>query len=137
MSCYSCGNPIISDERGNGLYYDYEKWNISPRRPLICDDLHFTTRNLWFNSFFVNSNPLSQYRIKCRWCWDNISFLLFHEKKVWIVMVNNFTNINNINSHLSPQIIENRKGPWHMTLEIQVFGHEILMVYFIFVFTCV
>jgi hypothetical protein len=33
-------------------------------------------------------------------------------------MVNNSTNINKTNNHLSPQIIEHKKGPGHMELEI-------------------
>ena len=35
-------------------------------------------------------------------------------------MVNNSTSINQMNNHLSPQIIENKKNPQHMKLEIQV-----------------
>ena len=41
----------------------------------------------------------------------------FDKNKVSTVMVNNSTNINNYISH---QIIEHRKVPDHMTLEIQL-----------------
>ena len=39
-------------------------------------------------------------------------------------MVNNSTNINKKNNHLSPQIIEHKKGPRHMALDIQVLGWD-------------
>jgi hypothetical protein len=35
-------------------------------------------------------------------------------------MLNNSTNINKVNIHPSPQLIEFKKRPRHMTLEIQV-----------------
>ena len=35
-------------------------------------------------------------------------------------MVNNSTNINKMYNHLLPQIIEHKKRPRHMTLDIQV-----------------
>jgi hypothetical protein len=35
-------------------------------------------------------------------------------------MVNNSTNINKMNSHLSSQVIDHKKGQGHMTLEIQI-----------------
>ena len=38
-------------------------------------------------------------------------------------MVNNFTNINKTNNHLSPQLTEHKKKR-HMTSEIQVFAWD-------------
>ena len=35
-------------------------------------------------------------------------------------MINNSTNINKTNNHLSPQLIDNNKRPRHLTLEIHV-----------------
>ena len=35
-------------------------------------------------------------------------------------MANNYTNINKVNNHFSPQIIEYQKRPQHMVLEIQI-----------------
>jgi hypothetical protein len=47
-----------------------------------------------------------------------VSFIgICYDKKVKTAMVNNSTNINKMNSHLSHQIIEHKK---HMALEIQV-----------------
>ena len=45
-----------------------------------------------------------------------------YEKKIKTVMVNNSTNINKTNNHLSPQHIKHTKRPRYMyiTLEIQV-----------------
>jgi hypothetical protein len=34
-------------------------------------------------------------------------------------MVNNSTNINKTNNHLSPQNIKHRQGPQHVMLELQ------------------
>ena len=39
-------------------------------------------------------------------------------------MVNNFTHINNMNNHLSSQIIEHKKEQQHMTMEIQGLGQD-------------
>ena len=37
-----------------------------------------------------------------------------YEKKVYTVMVNNATNINKTNNHLSPQNIEHKKRPQYI-----------------------
>jgi hypothetical protein len=39
-------------------------------------------------------------------------------------MVNNSTNINKANNHLSSQPIEHKKDSWQMTLEIQVLAWD-------------
>ena len=39
-------------------------------------------------------------------------------------MVNNSTNINKMNNHLSPSLTEHKKNPWNTTLEIQVFAWD-------------
>ena len=36
----------------------------------------------------------------------------------------NYTNIDKMNNHLSPQIIEHKKGPQQMMLEIQVLAWD-------------
>ena len=38
-------------------------------------------------------------------------------------MVNNITNINKTNDHLSPRLIEHKK-PWHMKFEIQLLAWD-------------
>ena len=43
--------------------------------------------------------------------------MLRYEKTFYTVMVNNNTNINNMNSTLLPQIINEKKEPKHMMLE--------------------
>jgi NurA-like 5'-3' nuclease len=48
--------------------------------------------------------------------------MLRYEKTFYTVMVNNNTNINNMNSTLLPQIIDEKKEPRHMMLEIHVLG---------------
>jgi hypothetical protein len=39
-------------------------------------------------------------------------------------MVNNSTNINKTNNHISPHITKTQKRPRHMTLEIQGQAHK-------------
>ena len=50
--------------------------------------------------------------------------MLRYEKTFYTVMVNNNTNINNMNSTLLPQIINEKKEPRHMMLEIHVLGWD-------------
>jgi hypothetical protein len=38
----------------------------------------------------------------------------------YTVIVSNFTNMNKMNKHISPQIIVHKKCPQHMALDIQV-----------------
>ena len=45
--------------------------------------------------------------------YEFVLYITFkYEKKVKIVI--NITNINKTNNHLSPEIIEYKKGQWHM-----------------------
>ena len=48
-------------------------------------------------------------------------------------MVNNYTNINKVNNHLSPKSIghKKKKGPRNMKLEIQVLVRVVFAVVFI------
>ena len=51
----------------------------------------------------------------------NFKLYLVNRKFEQYIMVNNSTNINKTYNHLSPQIIERKKGPLHTTLEILAF----------------
>jgi hypothetical protein len=50
--------------------------------------------------------------------------LLHNEKKDLTVMVNNSTNINKTNNHLSHCLTEHKKNPQHLTLEIKVLAWD-------------
>jgi hypothetical protein len=39
-------------------------------------------------------------------------------------MVNTYSNVNKTNNHRSPELIEHKKRPLHMTLEIQVLAYD-------------
>ena len=73
-----------------------------------------------------NTDELCNYVKTLSLSYPGTSNTYHYEKKIKTVMVNNSTNINKTNNHLSPQVIKHKKKTqiMYITLEIQVLAWD-------------